>query len=244
MKKRGTNMIKIAIVEDDKNYIATLREYISRFSKEQGVAMDLDIFRDGNKVVFQYEPVYDIILMDIEMPGMDGMTAAEQIRKTDQDVIIIFITNMAQYAIQGYKVHARSYILKPVNYYSFSMELQEAVSSLSKKAQNFLLLPGEDGMQKIAVGDILYVESQKHYMLVHTKDQVIEIRETMKNMEKKLKEYYFERCNVSYLVNLAYVSSITGNLAVVGEEKLPVSRQKRKTFLAALTKYIGGTMDD
>lgn len=69
-------MIKIAIVEDDKNYIATLKEYISRFMKENSVAIELDVFRDGNKVVFHYQPVYDIILMDIEMPGMDGMTAA------------------------------------------------------------------------------------------------------------------------------------------------------------------------
>ena len=167
------------------------------------------------------------------------MTAAARIRENDSDVIIIFITNMAQYALQGYKVRARSYILKPVNYYSFSLELYDAIASLSKKVDNFLLLSGEEGIQKIQISDILYVESQKHYMLIHTKDQIIEIRETMKNMESKLKKYYFERCNVSYLVNLAYVSSIRGDMVVVGEEKLPISRQKRKTFISILTKYIG-----
>ncbi len=235
-------MVKLAIVEDDKSYIESLKEYIDTYMKENGISIDVKIFRDGNKIVFDYQPVYDIILMDIEMPGIDGMTAAEEIRKVDKDVIIIFITNMAQYAIQGYKVRAHSYILKPVNYYSFSLELQEALASVSKKVDDFLLLSGEDGLQKIAVGEILYVESQRHRMLIHTKTQVIDIRETMKNMEQKLSKFYFERCNVSYLVNLAYVSSISSDLAVVGGELLPISRQKRKSFIASLTKYIGGTI--
>ena len=102
-------MVKLAIVEDDKSYIESLKEYIDTYMKENGISIDVKIFRDGNKIVFDYQPVYDIILMDIEMPGIDGMTAAEEIRKVDKDVIIIFITNMAQYAIQGYKVRAHSY---------------------------------------------------------------------------------------------------------------------------------------
>lgn len=236
-------MIKLAIVEDDKGNMESLKKYVDIYMKENGISIDVKAFQDGNKIVFDYQPVYDIILMDIEMPGMDGMTAAGEIRKVDKDVIIIFITNMAQYAIQGYKVRAHSYILKPVNYYSFSLELQAALASVSKRADDFLLLPEEGGLQKVAVGEILYVESQRHHMLIHTKTQVIDIRETMKNMEQKLSEFYFERCNVSYLVNLAYVSSITGDMVVVGSESLPVSRQKRKAFIAALTKYIGGTIE-
>lgn len=233
-------MINIAIVEDDSQYIATLKEYIARFMKENGVSIELKIFTDGKQIVFDYEPVYDIILMDIEMPGLDGMSAAEKIRETDRDVIIIFITNMAQYAIKGYQVRARSYILKPVNYYSFEMELQEAVGTLSRKKNDFLLLPGEDGLIKVAIGDVYYLESQKHQMMIHTKNGVIEIRETMKNMEEKLAEYYFERCNVSYLVNLAHVNGIVGDNVDVEGEQLPISRQKRKGFVSALSTYVGG----
>ncbi len=233
-------MIKIAIVEDDSQYIDTLKEYIARFTRENSVSIDLKIFTDGKQIVFDYEPLYDIILMDIEMPGLDGMSAAEKIRETDRDVIIIFITNMAQYAIKGYQVRARSYILKPVNYYSFEMELKEAVGTLAKKKNDALLLPGEDGLVKVMVGDIYYLESRKHQMLIHTKSGVIQIRETMKNMEEKLAEYYFERCNVSYLVNLSHVNGIVGDCVDVEGEQLPISRQKRKGFIAALSNYVGG----
>lgn len=237
---REIHMIRIAVVEDDENYIATIKAYIARYMKEKGETISIDIFRDGKQIVFDYQPVYDILLMDIEMPGMDGISAAEKIRESDRDVIIIFITNMAQYAIKGYQVRARAYILKPVNYYSFALELQEAISALSRKTDDALLLMGEEGLQKVSVGDIYYLESQQHYMIVHTKTETIKIRETMKNMEKRLEKSYFQRCNVSYLVNLAHVSAINGDMAVVGEERVPVSRQKRKTFVAALTNYIGG----
>ena len=233
-------MIKVAIVEDDGQYIEILKEYMARFTKENGVPVDLKIFTDGKQIVFDYEPVYDIILMDIEMPGLDGMSAAEKIRETDKDVIILFITNMAQYAIKGYQVRARSYILKPVNYYSFEMELKEAVGTLARKKNDSLLFMGKDGLVKVMVGDIYYLESRKHQMLIHTKNGVLEIRETMKNMEEKLAEYYFERCNVSYLINLSHVNGIAGDCVDVEGEQVPISRQKRKGFIAALSAYVGG----
>lgn len=236
-------MIKVAIAEDDSQYIEVLKEYMARFMKENGVSIELKIFTDGKQIVFDYEPVYDIILMDIEMPGLDGMSAAEKIRESDKDVIIIFITNMAQYAIKGYQVRARSYILKPVNYYSFEMELKEAVGTLSKKKNDSLLLPGGDGLMKVKVGDIYYLESRKHQMIIHTKNGVIEIRESMKNMEEKLAGYYFERCNVSFLVNLVHVNGISGDCVDVEGEQIPISRQKRKGFIAALSNYVGGMTD-
>ncbi|MGN0299150.1 MAG: LytR/AlgR family response regulator transcription factor [Lachnospiraceae bacterium] len=234
-------MVNIAIVEDDEHYISIIQEYLETYRKEKCISIHIDIFRNGNQILFHYEPaVYDILLMDIEMPGIDGMSAAEHIRKVDKDVIILFITSMAQYAIKGYQVRARSYILKPVNYYSFAFELEEAIGALSKKVNDSLLFPDNDGMRKIPVCDIYYVESQKHNMLIHTKNDIISIRESMKNMEEKLQKFYFERCNVSFLVNLAYVSAVEGDLVKVGTESLPISRQKKKSFLAALTKYVGG----
>lgn len=236
-------MIRIAVVEDDENYIAVIKKYIVRYMKEKGDTISVDVFRDGNQIVFDYQPVYDIILMDIEMPKMDGISAAEKIRESDKDVIIIFITNMAQYALKGYQVRARSYILKPVNYYSLALELQEAIATISRKVHAAILIKDDDILKKISVNDIYYLESQQHYIIVHTRTGNIRIRESMKNMELKLEKSYFQRCNVSYLVNLAYVSSIDKDIVVVGGERIPMSRQKSKSFVSALTDYIGGNMN-
>ena len=235
-------MIRIAVVEDDEDYIAVIKKYIVRYMKEKGDTISVDVFQDGNQIVFDYQPVYDIILMDIEMPKMDGISAAEKIRELDKDVIIIFITNMAQYALKGYQVRARSYILKPVNYYSLALELQEAIAMISRKVDDTILLKDDDVLKKISVNDIYYLESQQHYIIVHTKTGNIRIRESMKNMERRLEKSYFQRCNVSYLVNLAHVSSIDRDIVVVGGERIPMSRQKSKSFVSALTDYIGGNI--
>ena len=236
-------MIRIAVVEDDEDYIAVIKKYIVRYMKEKGDTISVDVFQDGHQIVFDYQPVYDIILMDIEMPKMDGISAAEKIRELDKDVIIIFITNMAQYALKGYQVRARSYILKPVNYYSLALELQEAIATISRKVDDTILLKDDDVLKKISVNDIYYLESQQHYIIVHTKTGNIRIRESMKNMERRLEKSYFQRCNVSYLVNLAHVSSIDRDIVVVGGERIPMSRQKSKSFVSALTDYIGGNIN-
>ena len=125
--ERKSTLIHVAIVEDDDNYAETIQEYLKKFGKVQQEQFLVSRFHDGYEIVDDYNKAQDIILMDIEMGLMDGMEAAEQIRKVDEQVIIIFITNMAQYALRGYKVNALDYVLKPISYASFTETLKKAV---------------------------------------------------------------------------------------------------------------------
>ena len=113
-------MFRIGIAEDDPSFQKTISEYIERYKKETNIDIQASFFQDGNDLVFKYEPIYDVLLLDIVMPKMKGMDAAREIRKRDQRVLIIFITNMAQYAINGYEVGALDFVLKPIKYFSFS----------------------------------------------------------------------------------------------------------------------------
>ena len=126
-------MIRIALVEDDPAYAEQLTSYLREYEKESKERISVQTFSDGEDIVTEYRADYDIILMDVEMKFMDGMSAAEEIRKMDTEVVIIFITNMPQYAIQGYRVDALDYVLKPVSYFAFTQRIDRALARLMRE---------------------------------------------------------------------------------------------------------------
>lgn len=192
-------MIKLAIVEDDDFYISQLKQYLERYQQEKGEEFDVKVYRDGDGITAQYRAQYDIILMDIQMKFVDGMTAAEEIRRMDSEVVIMFITNMPQYAIRGYEVGALDYILKPVSYFAFSQKLWRAISRLRKQDEKYIVVPVKGGVQRIRVSDIHYIESQAHNLVYHTKDGIFISGETMKAAEENLRDMNFSRGNKGIL---------------------------------------------
>ena len=233
-------MIHIAIVEDDPEVRQQLVEYVHRYERQFGRMFEQTVFEDGDEIVSDYRAVYDIILLDIQMRRMDGMAAAEAIRKVDKDVILIFITNMAQFAIRGYAVDALDYVLKPVPYFAFSRQLQKAVDRLRKRQKTFLTVPVDGGLRRIDVASIYYLESEGHYVRIYTENGDLLTSGSLKSYEEKLANKPFARCNSGYLVNLAQVLGVQQNTVQVGPHELQVSRPKKKAFLEALTDYIGG----
>lgn len=234
--------MRIAIVEDDKHYVDNIQRNIQQYSDEYGVNFSTDIFSDGEDIASNYKPIYEIIFFDIEMKKMDGMTAAEKIRELDKDVIIIFITNSPQYAIKGYKVDALSYLLKPVTYFAFSQELNRSIKRIEKRSTSYLIITTKAGVARLNTKDILFIESFKHRVIVHTNDETFSFFGTIKDTEKKLPDTHFARCNNCYLVNLSHVSGINDGFAFVGKHKLQISRSRKKEFLVVLTDYIGDTI--
>lgn len=125
-------MIRIAIVEDEEAYAAQLTEFLHRCEEENAV-FEIMRFRDGDEITEKYRASFDIILMDVQMQFMDGISAAEEIRKTDSEVVIIFITNMRQYALRGYAVDAMDYVLKPISYFAFSQRIRRAIGKAERR---------------------------------------------------------------------------------------------------------------
>ena len=233
-------MIRLALVEDDELYRSQLREYIDKYSAVSGEKFTVTEFSDGDEIALGYKAVYDIILMDIEMKFMDGMMAAEEIRKVDTEVIIIFITNSPQYAIKGYAVGALDYVLKPVPYFAFSQQLQKAVNQLAKRTRHYLAVSVDGGMRRLDAATIYYIESEGHRVHFYTEDGDFSAPGALMALEEKLTGRLFARCNSGYLVNLAQVSGVQQNTVQVGPHELQISRPKRRAFLAALADYIGG----
>lgn len=231
-------MIRVAIVEDDKNYAERLKKYIVRYEEESGKRFQITWFKDGEDIVENYKADYDIILMDIEMQFMDGMTTAEEIRKNDSEVVIIFITNMPQYAMKGYAVTALDYVLKPINYFAFSQRIERALNRMERRQKKYINISYKGKVKKIDVRDILYIEVRDHDLYFHTIEGEICQRGTMKEIEKTLANEPFFRCNKGYLINLDYVNKVEGGSVTVGDEEVLVSRARKKDLLDALNNYI------
>ena len=231
-------MIHIALVEDEEEYRKVFLGYLRRYEQESGRQFRISVFPDGEDIISSYKADYDLILMDIAMRFMDGMTAAEKIRELDQEVVIIFITNMPQFVMKGYAVDALDYVLKPVNYFAFSQRIERAISRMSRRREQYFTVPVRGGIRKLSVSNILYVEVQDHDLLFHTRNESILTRGSLAEVEAKLGNAGFFRCNKYCLVNLAFADSLQGIDLVVAGEHIQVSRAKKKAVLDAPNNYL------
>lgn len=234
-------MYHIGIVEDEREFAEQLQEFLRQYQREQNLSFKISVFGDGAEILENYEPLYDLILLDIEMPKINGMETAKQIRRVDSDVVLVFITNMASYAIHGYEVGALDFIMKPITYYTFSMKLKRALKRAKQKEQQQILLTLSDGLKKLGIQQIFYVEVQNRMLHYYTDEGEYVVRGTMASVEQMLASYPFVKCNHWYMVNLMHVTEVRKNMALVGGHELEISRRNRTAFLKALTEYVGGT---
>ena len=232
--------MRIALIEDTYSCAVEVQELLERFSRETEIATTCEYFPCGTDFLNQPFSDWDLILLDIEMPEMNGLEIAHKIRETDSDVLIIFITHMAQYAIEGYSVQAFDYILKPVNYYSFSMKLQQVASILQSREVQFLVISSQNGKIRLPLDTLRYVEIYDHTLIYHTTSGTFSSTSyrSLGKLEKALHSTHFSRCHNGYLVNLAFVSGYEKSEVFLGEHtSLPLSRTYSKSFLGQLLSY-------
>ena len=163
-------MIRVAIVEDEAEIREQLMGYVQRYTRQYGTAFEEKTVADGLEILEDYRPAYDLILLDIEMKHLDGMETARRIRELDPEVMLVFITNMAQYAIKGYAVGALDYVLKPVPYFAFSQQLQKVEEQLRRRTRHYLAVPVEGGLRRLDTSRIYYIESEGHRVHFYTEE--------------------------------------------------------------------------
>lgn len=231
-------MLRIAIVEDEaterEQLAAGVRDVLCELSVEV-TCLDsarplLDRYAAGER--------FDLLL-DIQMPGMDGMSAAACVRELDADVLIVFITSMAQYAVQGYKVDALDFLVKPVAHEVLDACLARALRRLRRQAPASLSVRSGGGLRIVPVSSILYAESREHRTLLQTREEEIPCAGSLGSLEESLIPHGFYRCHAAFVVSFAQVERLDGGDVIVGGRRVPLSKHRRKQFLAALAAYWG-----
>ena len=236
--------IRAVIVDDDKTESGIVRADLEKWAQESGNMLECKVYHDAVLFLESYDAKADIIFLDVEMPQMDGIRAAKILRKHDKQVILIFVTNFAQYAIKGYEVDAFDYVLKPVSYTAFRMTLERAVNILEHRRNDHTVnLMTKEGITRLAVSEIAYVEVADHDVIIHmTNGEELRFRSTLSYFAELLKERHFVLCNACYLVNLRYVRKVDKDSCFVCGHRLQISQAKRKLFLREVAKYFGGSV--
>ena len=237
MEKEKEGLVRIAIVEDDALAEQRLEDCLHRYETEYGAEFSVVHYCNGFEFLEQWACKADIVFMDVDMPGMNGIETAHRMRQTGSESVLMFVTNLAQYAIEGYSVDALDYVLKPVEYFAFKLKIQKALRSVAVCTDRVIQIMAGDQIHYIKSSELRYVEVEKHSLTYHTPHGVLFGEGSLKNVELALEGLPFYRCNYCYLVNLQYVSSV-GNAEVhIGDTVLPFSRSRRKPFMEQLTNY-------
>lgn len=233
-------MVHIAICDDEQNFVTHLTEQLNQYAAETGEEIKVTVYYDGMDLIEKYDTTIDLIFLDIQMKLVNGLRAAEQIRRMDERVGIIFLTTLSQYGLEGYKYRAVNYIIKPMKYVRLKAELDKFLSRYRQEDNPSYVVVNDTGKYKIMLKTLRYAETFNRNLLLHAEQENIICYKSMKELEQDLRDKGFVRCHTSYLVNLFYVKGVKKlEIELITGELIPISQPKRKEFIEQLTEYWG-----
>ena len=231
--------LKIAVCDDEEKQLAYLRHTLETWAKGRSHLTEVQTFSSAEAFLFAYgeDKSFDILLLDIEMGKMNGIELAKTLRRENSAIQIIFVTGYYEYFSDGFDVSALHYLIKPVSGEKLFPVLDRAAHNLAYR-QRSVLLATVDGDIKVPLADIVYIESENVYVLVHTAHGTFRMRAALGKFVQQLDETFF-KVHRSYVVGLKYVKKITRTeVTMANGDTLPISRGLYDDVHAALIKYL------
>lgn len=232
--------MRIAICEDEIDHGKNLEALIFEWGQNKNVEVKIKLFPNAQSFLDEWETdssQFDLVLLDIQMGTISGLDLAEKIRKTDQSIIIIFVSGRLQYTLRGYEMNALRFILKPIERGKLMEALDKALWTMNTQKTNSFIIGTQDNLARYELDDILCIEAHSHFVEVKTKKDTRFFKEKIEVLEEKLPTPHFYRCHRSFLVNTSHVFLIShGELELDNGEKIPVAKRRweklNQAFLA------------
>lgn len=229
--------MKIAICDDEKKICLCIKETIDRFYFARNEEIEIVCFENGDQLLQSDLKSIDILFLDIEMSGCNGLEVAREIRKIDQNMIIVFVTAYNKFVFESFKVKAYRYLLKPVK----EDDLIEALQSIQKELYDSaeeIFFSFQNENYRIRIADILYVEGMRAKIWIHCRNETYRYRGALKSIESMLKGKGFFQIHQSYIINLNMIVRYDKTeIELEGGHKVPVSRYKWKAFQEEYARY-------
>ena len=236
---------RIAIVDDSSVDAAFVEDILKAWAKDRQAGVQTQLFTSAEAFLFHYadDKAWDILLLDIEMGAMDGVSLAKKIRQDNEAVQIVFITGFADYISEGYDVSALHYLMKPVKQDKLFGVLDRAVAAM-QKTERVILLPVGGEMLRLPVNQVQYVEAFSHTVAIVTGTDTIQVKMPISEIEKMLGDGFI-RSHRSYLVGLKHVARLSKTEVILGNGKaLPLSRSAAAAVHKAFISYYTGDKDE
>lgn len=233
-------MIKVAVVDDDEKDRKKLIDMLKYVEKEASVSFETHEYANGDAFLLDYKPVFQIVFMDIEMPGKDGISVAKELRNMDSLVILIFVTNMAHLAIRGYEVDAIDFVVKPLAKEVFLLKMMRVLGRVLLKPKEHFSLVEDSVTYVIEEDSLLYLEINGHYIIYHTLGRDYREYSSFSSALKKIHSKQFFQCNRGTYVNLSYVKEVSPDSLKIKDQVIPISRSLRKQFIERYMSFLGG----
>ncbi len=236
-RKEKQNMLRIAVLDNDRRDAELLVSHLKRYERESGIAIEVSVFEDGALFLLNYKKPYDAAFLDIRLADLDGLETARRLRNFDQSVVLVFVSTHSEYAIRGYEVDACDFVLKPLAYTDFVRIFQKVRQRIKRGAEDIVMIKTANCLAKISASNIYYVEVMKHDLIYHTAGGSLVSHGTMRETEQLLRPYGFFRVHHGYLVNLYHVREVRGDIVAVGGAEIRISRAKKEAFLRIFSQF-------
>ena len=236
---------RVAIVDDSNIDAEYVQSILESWAQDRRAGVQAQRFASAENFLFHYaeDKEWDILLLDIEMGAMDGISLAKRIRQDNETVQIVFVTGFGDYISEGYEVSALHYLMKPVKQDKLFAVLDRAVAAI-QKTERVVLLPVDGEMLRLPVGQVQYVESFSHTVAIVTDADMIHVKMSITEIEKMLGDD-FARCHRSYLVGLKHIARLSKTEVILDSGKiLPLSRSAAAFVHKAFISYYTGEKDE
>lgn len=231
----------VLVIEDDDSDFLHFKQLLEGYGKEEQIEFTIARRKNGASFKAEKNTGFDLAFFDIDLKDSNGIDLSKTLREEDKDVGIIFLTNLAQFAIKGYEVDALDFLVKPLSYFDFRLKMRKALSRIKNRDEE-IIISNQNNFMAIKTSTIKYIEVRHHDIFFHTTTGIIKSYGSLKELESKLDHNLFVRCNNCFLVNLDYVTGVDGYDAIIGDERLLISHPKKKEFLRAVNDHYNGTL--
>lgn len=231
-------MFNIAVVDNDLSSFSNIKDYIEKISKENELGFNITHYPNGMEFLLAYRPVFDIVILEVEIPRVNGLQIAKSVKEIDPDALIIFMATLSKYAINSYECGAFDYILKSVTYDTFKERFIRAINAIVKQRKKEIIIPIRNGFLRTDILSIDYIESMGHKIVIHLNGEKYTAYGKISNVLNSLPKNTFFQTNRSYLVNLRSVRGLDENYVLVGMDRIPLSKGRRGDFIEAFNGFI------